>query len=266
MEHNMAFETSTIVSLGVCGALAFVIPIAAIILYKIRHRGAWGLSALFGALTFVVFAMGLEQALHQVILPLVEDNTVLFVVYGALAAGIFEETGRLIATKTIMRGRQSTENAILMGLGHGGAEVIFLLGLTMFAYAGIAVYANNEGMNAVIEKLTNGDSALVESVTKQLDAIADYNVINILLSWYERMIAMIFHVCMSVWALKSVTHRLWLYFAAIAAHAALDVPAVLFQRGVITSIPIVYVTMTIYVAAIVLATVKLTKKLPDKVR
>ncbi|MDE6726450.1 MAG: hypothetical protein K2J80_00750 [Oscillospiraceae bacterium] len=34
----MEFETKTIVTLGVCGALAFIIPISAMILYKIRHK------------------------------------------------------------------------------------------------------------------------------------------------------------------------------------------------------------------------------------
>lgn len=260
----MEFETKTIVTLGICGVIAFVLPISAMILYKIRHKNAWGPSAVIGAGTFIVFAMVLEQLLHKVMLPLVKDSPLWYCVYGALAAGVFEETGRFLAMKLPMRNRLSTENAVFMGLGHGGMEVIMLLGFTMFAYAGMAVYANDVGLNEAVLKLTNGDLTQIEAATEQLNAIKDYNALNVLMTLYERFIAVILHVCMSVWMYKAVAHKIWLYLAAIAVHAAVDISAVMYQVKVITSIPLVYVIMTVFVAAVVLATVKITKIFPDK--
>ncbi len=53
---------------------------------------------------------------------------------------------------------------------------------------------------------------------------------------------------------------------AVVLHAALDTPAVMFQTGIIKDIVVVYVIMTVFVAAVVFGTVMLTKKLPDKVK
>ncbi len=260
------FETKTIVTLGACGALAFIVPIAVTILYKIRHKSAWGVSAVIGAGTFIVFAMVLEQLLHKVMLPIVGNSTVLYILYGALAAGVFEETGRFLATKYLMRNRLSTENAVLMGLGHGGIEAVALLGLTMFAYAGMALYVNSVGLSEAVTKLSGGDVLLADVVRAQLNAVKEYSALNALMSVYERFIAMVFHVCMSVWAYKAVTHKMRFYPAAIAAHALLDVPAAMYQIKVITSVPIVYVIMTAYVALIVVVTIKMINKFPKKVR
>ncbi|MDE6726449.1 MAG: YhfC family intramembrane metalloprotease [Oscillospiraceae bacterium] len=224
------------------------------------------MSALISAGTFVVFAIVLEQLLHTVMTPLVKDSPLWTCVYGALAAGIFEETGRFLVTRFLMKNRPSTENAVLMGLGHGGAEAIMLLGFTMFAYAGIAVYANEAVLNAAVLKLTERAPSQIKAVLDQLNAIKDYNVLNAFTSLYERFMAMIFHVCMSVWAYKAVTYKMRLFPAAIAVHALQDVPAAMYQVKIINSILVVYVIMTVFVMAVVFVTIKLVKKFPDNAR
>ena len=75
----MEFETKTIVTLEACGALAFIIPISAMILYKIRHKNARVDSALIGAGTFVVFAIVLEQLLNNVMQPIVKGSKAMYV-------------------------------------------------------------------------------------------------------------------------------------------------------------------------------------------
>ena len=261
----MTFETKTIFLLGLCGALAFILPLSAMILYKIRNKSAWGVSAWIGIATFTFFAIVLEQQLHKVLLPIVEGNKVMYVLYGAFAAGIFEETGRLFAAKIPLRNRLSTKNAVLLGLGHGGAEMMIVLGISMLTYAGIALEINEQGLNAVMLKLTDRDLTKMSAVLAQLESIRSYNVINMLISLYERITAMIFHVCMSVWIVKAADHKIWLYPAAIAAHALLDVPAAMYQIGLLTSFPMVYVIMTVFTAGAVFITILLTIKYPDNV-
>lgn len=258
------FSTETIAILAVGGALAIILPIAAMVIYRLRHKETSFISAVIGAGTFIVFAMILEQLLHLVMLPLVKNSIVLSSIYAALAAGVFEETGRLVAYKTLMKKHYSTKNAVLMGLGHGGTEAVIILGITLLAYAGIAVYANEMGLAAAVEKLTKSDPSQAEAISIQLNAIKDYNVLNVLMPFYERLVAVIFHVCMSVWVYKAVTHKLWLYPAAIAVHALLDLPAALFQMKALNNIATVYVILTLFVMAVVFLTIKLTKKFPDK--
>lgn len=259
------FSTETIAALAVGGVLAIVIPIIAIIVFKLKNRDLWLPSMLIGAATFIVFAMILEQILHTVMLPIVKENVIAYSIYGALAAGIFEEMGRFVAYKTLMKKHYSTKNAVLMGLGHGGCEAIMLLGITLITYLILALAANTMGIDNLLEQTAGGNPEVMETARTQIETIRGYNFSSCAMGLFERIIAMIFHVCMSVFVYKAVTQkgRLWLFPTAILLHALLDFPAVLYQINVITSIPIVYVVMTAFTAIIVIVTVMMSKKLKD---
>lgn len=260
------FGSQTIAALFVGGLLALIIPIAAAVIFKLKNRETWLPGVFIGAGTFLVFALILEQLLHAVMLPIVQGNVLLTCVYGALAAGIFEETGRFVAYKTLMKRRYTTKNAVYMGIGHGGCEAIMLVGINFISYAFVALAVNAVGAERFIQTSTAGNAELAETLGQQLDAIAAIGVVSTIQAVYERIIAMVFHVCMSVVVYKAVSQRgkVWLYPSAIALHALLDAPAAMYQTGVITSIPMTHAIMTVFVAAVVFGTVILAKKLPDK--
>lgn len=262
------FSTGTIAALAVGAALAILIPVAAVIVYKKKNRDTWLPSVFIGAGTFILFAMVLEQLLHIVMLPIVNDSVVWYSIYGALAAGVFEETGRFVAYKTLMKKHYTTKNAVFMGIGHGGFEAVAVMGFSMIMYIVMAVMVNGYGsIDAFMEAMKGNAPANIDANTRSiLVSVEQVGFANVFLSLYERIVAMTFHVCMSVWVYKAVTHKMPLYPAAIAAHAVLDFPAALFQMNVITSIPILYIIMTVYVAAVVFVTVKLTKKYPENAR
>lgn len=259
------FASSTIVSLFVGGLLALIIPLAAAVFFKLKNRETWLPSVFIGAGTFLLFAMILERLLHMVMLPIIQDNVLMTCVYGALAAGIFEETGRFVAYKTLMKKHYTTKNAVYMGIGHGGFEVIMLVGMNFISYAVIALSVNAVGTEQFIQASTAGDAELAETLKLQLDGIAAIGVVSTAQALYERIIAMVFHVCMSVIVYKAVSQcgKVWLYPTAVVLHALLDAPAAMYQTGVISSIPMTHAIMTVFVAAVVFGTVMLAKKLPD---
>ena len=261
----MTFSTETIIALGIGGLLAIAIPAAAIIIYKVKNKETWLPAAFIGAGTFFVFALILEQLLHAVMLPVIGDSVAGYVIYGALAAGIFEETGRFVAYKLLMKKHYTTKNSIMMGLGHGGFEAMILVGTMMFSYLAMAVMVNSMGIDEVL-RLTGGDDpSVAEIATAQLNAISGFGFVNIGLSIFERLIAMTVHVCFSVWVYKavSVKGKLWLFPAAVLAHAVVDVCAALYQKGVMELLPM-YIYMAVGTAIIVVITVIMAKKLPDK--
>ena len=260
------FSNVTIAALAVGAALAILIPVAAVIVYKVKNRDTWLSSAFIGAGTFIVFALVLEQLLHTVMLPIVQGNPWIYAVYGALAAGVFEETGRFVAYKTLMRKHYTTKNAVLMGLGHGGVEAALVLGVMLLTYLTLTLSANSVGLDKALETAAKGNAEIAQTLGAQLESIREYNFISCALGIYERVIAMTLHTCLSVWVYKAVTHKVWLYPAAIAAHAAFDIFAALFQAGVITSILLLYIIFTVFVVVTVFVTVKLTKKYPDNAR
>lgn len=260
------FSSSTVALLFIGGALGIIIPVGAAVIFKLKNREAWLPGVFIGAGTFIVFAMVLEQLLHAAMLPIVSGNAVLMSVYGALAAGIFEETGRFVAYKALMRRHYSAKNALYMGIGHGGCEALLLVGVNFISYGSIALTVNALGIDRFIQMSTAGNAEIAETIRTQLDSIAGIGAITVVQAIYERIIAMTFHICMSVVVYKAVSQRgkIWLYPLAVVLHALLDVPAMLYQLGILTSIPAVHITMTAFVAAVVFGTVILAKKLPDK--
>lgn len=249
-------------ALAVCMVLGFAIPIAAIIIYKRRFREAWLPSAFIGAGAGIVFAF-VEILLYVFLLPLIIRVPSAYTIIRAVMAGAVEETARLAAYKTLMKNRLSTKNAVLMGLGFGGFETIVALGLTFLLYLIMAITANGYGGLEAFLEATMNNPPNNNRVETTLVVVEETHFRDILLPIYGRLIAMTFHVCLSVWVYKAVTHKMWLYPAAIAAHAAYDYIAMM---GVIKNHLLLYAILTVIVTAAVFATVKLTKKYPDYAR
>lgn len=257
------FSTETIAALAVGGVLAILIPVIAVIVFKKRNRDSWLPSVFIGAGTFIVFAVILESILHVIMQPIVKGSVIVSSVYAALAAGVFEETGRFVAYKTLMRKHYTTKNAVLMGIGHGGCEAIVLLGITLLTYLVLAIMTNAMGIDKLVEMSSSANAQA--ALKAQLESFREYNFISMAMGIYERIVAMTFHVCMSVFVYKAVTQKgkIWLYPAAVLLHALLDFPAALYQMNVITSIPVIYVIMTLFVALVIASTVIMAKKMPD---
>lgn len=260
------YSTQTITALIIGIVLSFVIPVCAVIIYKLKNRETWLPSAFIGAASFFVFAMILEQLLHTVMLPVVQNKPVFYIIYGALAAGVFEETGRFVAYKTLMRKKYSIKNAVMMGLGHGGIEAILVLGVTMLNYLIYIFMINSQGIDSVMSLIEASNPAAAEAVRTQLEGYTTYGFGNMALGIYERILAMTGHVCFSVIVYFAAARPKMVYFypAAILLHALLDTSAAMYQVGIITNVTLVYGIFTAMTACFVVLTVILAKKLPDR--
>lgn len=260
------YSTQTIAALIMGIVLSFVIPVCAVIIYKLKNREVWLPSAFIGAASFFVFAMILEQLLHLVMLPVVQNKPVLYIIYGALAAGVFEETGRFVAYKMLMRKKYSMKNAVMMGLGHGGIEAILVLGCSMLGLTISAIMVNSQGLESVLATVEAGAPEAVEATRTQLEGLTTYGFGNMALGVYERILAMTVHVCLSVIVYFAAARPKMVYFypAAILLHALLDTSAAMYQVGIITNVMLVYGIFTAMTACLVVLTVILAKKIPDR--
>jgi len=95
----MTVPTSSLIAMGAAAAFCALLPIGILIWWRRTERTRL-LPALWGALAFLLFARGLEMGLHY--LCILSDNAVsrailsspwLYMLYGALTAGIFEGGG-----------------------------------------------------------------------------------------------------------------------------------------------------------------------------
>ena len=232
-------STATIVWMLITALFCTLLPIGLLIWWR-RTRRAKLTPFFIGALIFVVFARGLEALLLMVCLlgdnPVaraINGNVWLYVLYGGLAAGIFEETGRYVAFRFLLTKKRFPERdtAVTYGIGHGGIESILLIGVTFALYAAIALLQQT-GSHEQALALTNGDAASLSLVLGQIGGITPGACI---LNMVERTFAVIFHIALSVFvfvAVRNRAQRSWFPFA-IALHAIVDMPAALYQKGML---------------------------------
>lgn len=191
-----------------------------------------------GVFIFVLFSQVLEKLLHYFVLiknpetAALLKNPWLFMIYGGLAAGIFEEVGRYVGFKFLLKGRREWKDGIAYGIGHGGIESILLGGIISLQNI---IYSNliNSG---TFEKALSGkvpDSMLV-SIKNTLINTSPYlfGVAGV-----ERMFAITLHIALSLLVLYGIKRGKNVYLLyAIIIHAIIDFPAALYQIGKVKSV------------------------------
>ncbi|MCM1523629.1 MAG: YhfC family intramembrane metalloprotease [Ruminococcus sp.] len=227
------FGSENLTAMGICGAVCTLFPFAALIAYKRKNRDIPVSAFFIGAGTFILFALVLEQLLHTVMLPIVQVSTPMYVVYGAFAAGFFEESGRLAAYRLLMKNTDDPRSAVMYGLGHGGCEAAAAVGLTMIAYLITAVTVNRTGAENVIALYSGGSEETAALLGAQLEALSEITLVTAFTSIFERLIAVTFHTAASVIMFRAAKEKISLYPLCILLHALADAPAAMYQRGVL---------------------------------
>ena len=237
--------TSSYVGMILMIAFGLVFPTAVAICW-IKAKKEKVTTVLIGAATWFVFAMLLETIPKAIFLnPLlpvgraVSENLALMTVLAALFAGIFEETGRFVVFKTVLKKRRNRETAISHGIGHGGFEAMYLMlagGIQNLVYAAMI----NAGRFQTIIDAAAAKGVDVSSLEALPAQIAAITPASSCLGMVERIFAMLLHVGLSVLVFYAVKRKkTWLFPLAIAVHALFDVPAALYQFGVITNVYLV---------------------------
>ncbi len=194
-------------------------------------------SVLTGAGVFVVFALILESIVHQIVLkgphgPAIIGNTYYYALYGGLMAGLFEETGRFLSMKLILKKESpAAGTAISYGVGHGGIELLLLFGATMVSNITISAIINGGNLDGLLATVPEANRAQVQT---QLEGLQTLTTTALLYGLWERVSAIILQVGLSiiVWtAVRKGGKWLWLFPAAILLHALVDALAVIISKN-----------------------------------
>ncbi len=240
---------SNILALFISAGIAVFFPVAlAIWFYRKEKISFVPVSA--GIVTFIVFALLLEQVMHYFVFTYVsagKENTALYVAYGCLAAGLFEESGRFIAFRFILKKRREWKDGIAYGIGHGGIEALLIGGLGLVGSAITAVMMND---NSPLLAATDPDKqqALLEAKKKLIEN--HWSIF--LLGGIERVFAVVIHVALSIIVLHSVrTGKMIFLFYAIILHALLNVGAALYQKEILNIVTVEIIVFLFAVAAFI---------------
>ena len=234
---DIHFTDEAIAGLVVQSLLMMIIPVVLFIVWKIKTREKL-LPVIVGAFTWLLFAIILKLApayfLLQADNPLaktISGNVWYSMILAGVLAGVFEETGRFIAFRTVLKKYENRRSSISYGIGHGGFESIYI-GFQMFSMAALAM-AINAGMG---DQLTAGaDEATIAAMTEQLGSMSILTFGECLLGVFERIPSIAVHIAFSVLVFAAARDKkhLYLYPLSVLLHAWMDFSVVFYKTGMI---------------------------------
>lgn len=238
--QNIQITQGTIISMVVTAVLLFLLPIAYFIVWKVHCKKAVSLAPLFiGAAGFFVTVRILELGVHMVCIVLdnpisrfINGNTPIFVIYGIMMAGIFEECGRYVIIRYLMKKNKTRENMVMYGIGHGGIEVWAISLMAIVSYLSIAITIQTLGMEGALQALGVTEE-LADGIVPTITSVADFGAMNALWNVLERVSCMFIHIALTIIVAYAVRKgQLKYLLLAIFAHAAADFFPCISQRGI----------------------------------
>ena len=266
--ENIVVGKSSIPALSITVILMLAVPVGFFLFWRGKHKQQTNISFLVaGALGFIVSARILELGVHYCCIladnpvsRFINGNTAAYVLYGILMAGVFEECGRHIVLKYIMKKKRTRENAVLYGIGHGGIEILAVLLPTMITYLAVAVlFSQGDVRNALSSLKITEETASAALPSVRAAAAFDYGMMaaNVI----ERLLAMLLHIGLTVIVYYGViSTKKGCLPAAILLHMLMDTFPALYQRG---AVPLwtVEVWAAVWTIVIVFIAVKLYRKM-----
>lgn len=255
-EITVQVPVLTIVFVIINMLLGIAIPLAAALFFYKKYYASW-LSFFTGCAVMLLFALILEQLVHGLVLGSAMGSTILnsiwlYALYGGLMAGLFEETGRLLAMKLVLRRHHDNNgNALMYAVGHGGFEVFAILTVANLNNLIYSVMLNTGNAQALLAPLDAANQAVLQNAFQTLASTSPF---LFLLSPVERLAALLAHIGLSVivWVAATRPGKIRFYFLAVFLHFALDaLSAVLSRLGV----NMLLVEAAVWVMALVIAAI-----------
>ncbi len=218
--------TLSFVTMGISIFFSVAIPTGLFIFFRKKY-GCNRKPFFIGCAVFAVFALILENIVHSVVLSggradAIMAKPLLYGLYGGFMAGLFEETGRFLAFKTILKkSRGDDRTALMYGAGHGGFEAFFILFSAMITNIVYAVMINSGNTTALTANLDAKSLAVMEQAFTTLKTT---NPVFFLAGIIERISTVAIHISLSVlvWFAAKDRKSLLLYPLAILIHLIID--------------------------------------------
>ena len=266
--ENIVIGKSTIPSLIITVILMIAIPVIFFIYWRKKQKQQTKIGYLIaGAVGFIVSARVLELGVHlscivadNPVSRFINGNTVAFVLYGIIMAGVFEECGRYIVLKYIMKKNRTPENAVMYGIGHGGIEILAVILPTMITYLAVAVMFSSGNVENALSTL-NITEQTADAALPSVQAAATFDYAMMAMNVMERLFAMLLHIGLTVIVYYGVCNAKKACLpAAILLHMLMDTFPALYQRSVVP-LWAVEIWVALWAAVIVFIAVKLYRKM-----
>lgn len=217
--------------------------------------------AVIGAAAFAFFVLVLESVMHRAVLGMTGDvitgNIWLYGLYGGLAAGLFEETGRYLAMRLYMKKSLTKENSLMYGVGHGGIEAVMLVGISYISNLMVALMINGNDFESLFAGLDDATTAVTIDRLSALWTLPSY---QFFFAGVERISAMMLQIALSYLVYRAVKEKqMKFYGIAVGIHFAVDAFTVILSGYLGSSFVGLLVLEGVLLAAVILICMKVSK-------
>ena len=218
--------------------LLFFLPLIFLFFWKRKCRESARYKALLiGAVGFLISARVLELGVHM--FCIVSDNPVsrfinghvaVYVLYGIIMAGVFEECGRYIILRYLIKKENTRENAVMYGIGHGGIEVWAISLMSLFTYLAIAVAFTGHPASQALSLLHITEKSAAAALPA-VQATAAFGISAAASTVLERILCMFAHIFLTVVVYYSIQKQDKKYLLlAVFLHMMFDLVPALSQK------------------------------------
>lgn len=264
--------TSNITALIVVGILCFAIPIGTLLIMRKLSKKIIG--AFFaGVLSFYLLQVVIRIPLMQFVLPkmdwyvqLPEKNLLLYALFLGFTAALFETVGRYFTIKYVLRDRQGYYSGISHGIGHGGIEMMLLVGVAYITYVFYSMQINAGAFQSLINAAATENALAGEQMVMLQGVLVDTPTRDFYIALIERILAFTFHIGMSLLIMEGIVRgKEFRYFAiVIFLHTALDALAVVMSvNGV--NVWLIEAMVAVFAVGSLIYIIKAKKRFGDKI-
>lgn len=225
---------SSLVILGSTALFCSLLPI--ILAFIWTRKKELSMKPFFmGAAFYIFFVLVIESVVNELVFQneILFNNTLFYIIYSCLAAALIEEGSRYIAFKYILK-ENHKEDALTYGLGHGGIEMILIIGISLLSSWMFGMIFNSVGLDAMLSGSNEvQQSAIVEMIT----SLKNYGIRESMMCIAERISILVFHLSCSLIVYRAVYKKEKRFFIyALIFHFVMNLPSLLNQRGLISNI------------------------------
>jgi uncharacterized membrane protein YhfC len=228
-------STAAIIAMFVTLAICICLPVALLLVFRKKMGKGVTSAFLAGALGFFVPQAVIRiPALQGLSLldgfgDFVQNHFWTYAVLLAFSAGLFETIGRLVVFKTVLKNRTTYNAALCAGLGHGGIEAIYLVGLT---------YVNNLVLSFMINSgsaygVLTGQGLASDQANQLITTMTQTSPTIFYLAGFERLFTIGFQAGLSMLLAYGITRNQTTKFfgAVLLLHTTVDFMVIAIQNA-----------------------------------
>lgn len=222
----------TVITILISLLVSVALPVILLILLARKYRKQGIVSAwLLGAAGFFVTQILIRLPILTVLqtqpwfLAFSQNHLFGYAFSLAFTAGLFELAGRFSVAK-IMGRNLTLRRSLAAGLGHGGIEAIVIIGSAYVSNLAMIVMINTGTFDTLLAQ-AGGDAMILSQLEMLRSQLVDSTPGIFLLAGFERILAMICHLAMSLLVCYGIAHKKALpcVLVCLAIHTMIDLSA-----------------------------------------